>query len=488
MVPTMIAAVLLMSTVAIGAKNNGDKVGVRVTVTQQALSYLKDEAIPLAEAAALAAEIPEMTETVHVPVVGHVDLTLKNMKINRLSVQNSSIELNPSNSIGVSITGLDLDITLDWHYRESSWPHISDSGSGEGSTTHANGAVGFILGSDMTGHPTAKISTCGIDLSGLSIKLHGGASWLYDVIIDIFHKKIVKALDEGICKVLTTDVQAQLDKFLAEAPVQHVLGDHIAIDYSLADPNGIVITPDSLLIGSCQGEFFPEGGQPGQAPGKPVDMPTTVTDTQFQVFITDFSVESLGYTAVTAGLAQMLITKDMAPGMAKDFFATDFYGQYAPGILDKYGQGTDVALFLAIHQTPDVIFTTKDGVDVKAGVELTIRAKNQAGSFEDAFTVMLTCDVDGDAKVNGTIISGELTEVTATAALVSSHVGNVDIDGINDLVQFALSMGLDAVNEILAKGTPLPTLPGLEFVNPSIIYRDDYIVVATNIHFTLPSH
>jgi len=478
---SVLVTVLLLSAVALGI----NKIGVKVSITQGALDYLKDEMLPVAEAAALTAVIPDMTENVNVPVVGEVDMTLKNMKINRLSVQNSSVLLNSGNSISVGFTGLDLDITLDWHYRESHWPHLADSGSGEGSTTHASGNVALSLGSDSTGHPTAKIASCGMDLSGLSIKLHGGASWLYDIVINLFHKKIVSSLESEICKVLTTDVQTQLDNFLATVPIQHVLGNHLAIDYSLANPNGIVITPSNRLIGSVAGEFFPKGGQPGKAPGKPVTMPDTVADTQFQVFITDFSVESLGFAAVTSGLAEMAITKDMAPALAKDFFATDFYGQYAPGLIDKYGSGTEVSLFLAIHQTPDVIFSTANGIDVKAGVEMTVRAKSAAGKFEDAFTVLLSCDIDGDAEVNNITISGKLTNVSATASLVQSQVGNVDIDGFNDLVQFALSMGLDTLNEILAKGAPLPAIPGLEYVNPSIIYRDDYIVVASDIHFDL---
>jgi len=486
-VACVFVAVLLMSAVTMGVKNTGDKVGVKVSVSQNALTYFKDQLLPLAEQAALTSVIPDMTERVHVPVVGGVDLTLKNMKLNRLSVQNSSIILNSGNSIAVGIVGLNVDITLNWHYREVNWPHISDSGSGEGSTTRAGGNIVFSLGSDATGHPTAVITSCGLDLSTLSIKLHGGASWLYDAIINMFHKKIIESLDKGVCKALTTDAQAAISQFLAQAPVQHDLGFHLAIDYSLANPNGIVITPDSLLVGNVAGEFFPQGGQPGKAPWKPVTMPDTVADTHFQVFVTDYSVESLGYTAVTTGLAEMLVTKDMAPVLAQAFFVTDFYGQYAPGLVDKYGAGTDVALFLALHQTPDVIFTEANGVDVKAGVEMTVRAKNNAGAFEDAFTVLLSCDVDGDAKVSGSTISGELTDVTATASLVQTRVGDVDVSGINDLVQFALSMGLDAINAILAKGAPLPTLPGIEFVNPEILYRDDYIVVATDVKFDIPS-
>jgi len=479
---------LMLCSIALCAKSNGNKIGVKVAVSQGALSYMKDQMLPAAEQAALSAEIPDMDASGSVPVVGKVEIHLKDMKLERLAVGNSSITLNSGNAVGVTITGLNMDLKLAWHYRESSWPHISDSGHGTASTTHSSGKVAFSIGTDSNGRPTAKISTCQLDMSDLDVSLSGGASWLYNFVISLFHGKIVSALESAVCNTLTGDVQKQLDELLANIPVQEPVGDHLAIDYSLSSSNGIVITPEQFLIASSAGEFYPRNGQPGKAPGQPVEMPNSVTNNHFQIFASEFSAESLGFAAVTTGMTEMLITKDMAPSAALAFFVTDFYGQYAPGLIDKYGAGQDVALFLALHQTPDIILTQANGIDVKAGVELTIRAKNSAGTFEDAFTVLLTCDVDAIAKVDNTVISGQLTNVSATASLVSTHVGNVDISGINDLVQFALSMGIDSVNQILAEGTPLPSMQGLSFVDPTIIYRDGYLIVATNINFTPPSH
>jgi len=476
-------AVLMLSAVTMSAVNTGNKVGVKAVVSQNGLTYLKDYAIPLAEAAALAAVIPDMTETAHIALVGDVDLTLKNIKINRLSVASSSIVLNSGNIIAVSITGLNTDITLDWHYRQHAWPHIADSGSGEGSTTSAAGTVELLVGSDSTGHPTAQFATCGLDMSTLQIKLHGGSSWLYDAVISLFHKKIVKSIESGVCSALTTNVQAQLSQYLASLPVQHNLGKYFALDYSLAYPSGIAITPDGYLLGSCAGEFFPVGGQPGQAPGQPVKMPDNVASTQFQVFLSDYSVESLGYTAVKMGFAQMLVTKDMVPPLAQDFFTTGFYSQYAAGLLDKYGADAEISLFIDLQQTPDVIFSETEGIDVKAGVDMTLRAKNKAGTFEDAFTLLLSCVVDGEAEVNSTAIYGSLSNLEVNASLVQSQVGEVDVKGFNDLIKLAISMFLGVINDALAKGAPLPALPGMEFVKPVVTYKNDYIVVATGIHF-----
>jgi len=478
----LIASLLVVSSVA------STKAGVKVTINEKALNYLKDEMLPVAEQAALSAEIPDMTEPVHVPVVGKVDMSLKDAKINYLNVSESSIVLNSGNAIAIKVSGLEIDVTLKWHYREKSWPHISDSGKGEAYTSHASGNVVIAFDTDSTGHPTAKITGCSFDLSGLSISLHGGASWLYEVFVSLFHSKIVNALDSAINSVVTTQVQAQLSELLASIPLQQVVSDKIAVDYSLVENNGIIISPDKYIIGQCAGEFFPNGGQPGKAPGQPAQMPDTVKDKHFQIFISGFSFESLGFTAVTTGMAEMLVTKDMAPAMAQDFFSTDFYAQYAPGIVDKYGSGVDVALFLAIHQTPSVVFSKADGIKVEAGIEMTVRAKNADGKFEDAFTLLLASKIDGEADVKGNQIFGSLTDIEATASLVQTHVGDIDISGFNDLITFAASMAIDTINEYLAKGSPLPTIPGVDYVDPSLTYGDGYAVVATDIHFTPQSH
>jgi len=61
---------------------------------------------------------------------------------------------------------------------------------------------------------------------------------------------------------------------------------------------------------------------------------------------------------------------------------------------------------------------------------------------------------------------------------------SVDCSGIGDLFQFGLSIGQDFANEILAKGAPLPTMPGMKLLKPSIVYQDDYMLIASDVNFT----
>lgn len=483
----IVSLILLATILAVATANTGDKVGVKVTVSEAALGYLKDQMMPVAEAKALAAQIGDMEARASVPVVGKVDMKIRDMKLNRLHVSNSTIELIAPDTLAVGFTGLDLDVTLRWHYREVKWPHVADSGRGEGKTTRASGRVVFAIGTDAQGRPTAKIRECGLGLKDLSLKLHGGASWLYNAVISLFHGKIVRAIDGAVCGALTGDVQALLDKMLAQIPVQEPLGRYFAIDYSLANPGGIVMTAAHELVASSQGEFYPQGGSPGKAPGAPAAMPDSVARAMFQIFISSFSAQSLGYVAASQGLVRRDFTKDQAPLMAQAFFTTDFYAQYAPGLVAKYGAGQEVELHFEMHSTPSVAFSARDKAIVRAGVEMTVRARPAAGAaFEDAFTVLLMATCVGSAKVENTVISGELADANATASLVQSQVGDVDLNGFNDLITFALSMATTAVNEILAKGAPLPSMQGLDFVNPTVLYRDGYIVVTTDIKFTPP--
>jgi len=214
-------------------------------------------------------------------------------------------------------------------------------------------------------------------------------------------------------------------------------------------------------------------------------MPDTIADKHFQIFASAFSAESLGYAAVTAGICEMLVTKDQAPVLAQAFFTTDFYSTCAPGIIDKFGSGKDVALFLALHAQPSIKFSQADGVLVSAGIEMTVRGPGASG-WEDAFTILLTTNADAVAKVNDTVISGELLNANATASLVSTHVGDVDVNGFSDLINFALTMSMDTVNALLANGAELPSMEGLSFVDPAIVYRDGYIAVITDVNFTPP--
>ena len=67
----------------------------------------------------------------------------------------------------------------------------------------------------------------------------------------------------------------------------------------------------------------------------------------------------------------------------------------------------------------------------------------------------------------------------------STEVGKVDLlDDLLDLVSGAIQkFGLPAINQILAKGIPLPSSDNMRLKNTVLAPRDGYVLVASDFDF-----
>lgn len=54
----------------------------------------------------------------------------------------------------------------------------------------------------------------------LSVKAPGPFGWLYDVLLSLFHDKIVSAINKDVAHALRSDVPKALNAYLSEVPAQ----------------------------------------------------------------------------------------------------------------------------------------------------------------------------------------------------------------------------------------------------------------------------
>jgi len=464
---------------------SGIKTGAKISMSQNALNNIKNQLLPLALKAAKGANIPDMGQKVKAPVLGKVNFNLKNIRIDTLSVKKSSILFSGKNQLVLSLSDVAIDVRFGWKYRQSSFPHVHHSGKGSCRTSNAAANMIVAIGVDAKGRPTAQIVQGNVNVGSLTIKVSGTASWIYNTILKAFRGKIVSAIQKALNTSLVAQLQNIVNKLLASVPTQRNLGPHLSIDYSM----GFLGISNNRLVAGSNGEFFPKGSQPGKAPGQPVAMPDSIANKMIQFFISSFSANSLGYSIYNSALGSKTISADGVPAAAKNFFKTGFYAQYAPGIIKKFGANSDVQLTLGLKQAPNVIFKQGKKIEIKAGLMLTVRVKDPSSKqYKDAFTALVDSSLHGSLKVTDTVITGHLDDATAgKASLVQTQVGSVQVDGISDLFQFGLSIGQDYINnDVLSKGAPLPTMPGMKLYNPSVVYMDNYIAVVSDMSFTPP--
>lgn len=73
---------------------------------------------------------------------------------------------------------------------------------------------------NSNGVPIVKSSGCAINIGGFSLKLHGGASWLYNLLLKLFRKQIEDAVQKAIDSTACSTIENSLNKALASLPLK----------------------------------------------------------------------------------------------------------------------------------------------------------------------------------------------------------------------------------------------------------------------------
>src|SRR6218665_2854674 len=129
------------------------------------------------------------------------------------------------NDAGVSIRG-------NWRYDYNVWQiNFGDSGSFTGSASGGSISISASLGLQYTGHPTISGSGCSCSISSVSIRLSGGASWLYNLFIDHVERPVRDHLQSKICEAATNILNGNASRLLTSFPIQRTVATDYLFDY-----------------------------------------------------------------------------------------------------------------------------------------------------------------------------------------------------------------------------------------------------------------
>jgi len=460
------------------------KTGAKLVIDQKGLNYFKNVMLPFVENLVLTTTFPDITGTTGTPI-GDIDYSVQRLKLSSLSIDTSNIALTPPKSIVVSAANIAAEATMAWGYYGHIWPHVRDNGTAVAKISKTSATLVFVLGADATGHPTLATSGCGLTLGTVDIKLSGGASWLYQIFVNILVPLLKGTIQSTICTQLPAAIDAMANEQLSTLPVMEPIGFGLGIDYML--PTAPVVGQFGLSL-STRGEMYAVNEGPGHTPGSPVALPDgEIADAEIELVLSEWTLASVAYSAWHAGLLSKLLTQNDVPPAAAQFFTTSTYSAYAPGLVKKYGAKQPVALALAVKAAPVVLAATK-GFTVDAEVLLAILGKNPAsGAYEEAFEMLLDVDAEGTLSCRGDNITGELDVLDANTTLVETFVGEVDVSGFSDLVTFVLSMAEDLVNSFLVTGFPIPSFDGVSVKSPAVKWGPRYVLISGDVKYVPPT-
>jgi len=92
-----------------------------------------------------------------------------------------------------------------------------------------------------------------VSVGNLNIHLHGGASWLYQIFVNVFSGQIKNAIGNALQNAISTNINNGLNHVLSTLPLDIPIGGGVDIDFKLL--GNPIFTSTSMTLPEL-GEFY----------------------------------------------------------------------------------------------------------------------------------------------------------------------------------------------------------------------------------------
>ncbi|XP_051528278.1 bactericidal permeability-increasing protein-like isoform X2 [Myxocyprinus asiaticus] len=408
----------VLALLTIVPEATGTNAGVKVKLTQTGLEYSRQIGIASIQQKLRTIKLPDIsgTETVH--PIGKVQYSFTGMQIVNLGLPQSALGLVSGTGISLSINNAFINLHGNW--RVKYLRIIKDSGSFDLAVSELTISTTIAVMSDDTGRPSVSMTNCAATVGKVSIKFHGGASWLYNLFSSFIKKALHNALQKQICP-LVEDSIADMNPHLKTLNVLAKVDNYAEIEYSMvASP---VISNTSIDLGLK----IPSGS--------PIHLNTRT----FGVFIPQIA-------KMYPGLMMKLLVKTV-----KEPTLT-----FESNNVTVQASSTVTAYAIQPNNTLSSLFVLNLEGSVSARIYVT------------------------ELKLAGAVTLNKIDMSLAKSYVGPFKVTSLD----NIFTMVLKVAVIPKVNARLEEGYPLPAIGKMQLINTQLQVLKDYLLIGTDVQFT----
>nr|AKH45418.1 LBP-BPI1 [Apostichopus japonicus] len=466
---------LLVTLVGIGAVTLSTQPGFEARITQNGLNFLRDVGVAILKQKITSLTIPDQSGKASSPI-GHIKYELKGMRVTSFDIPSSTITTKPGVGLTVSLKGVSLSVHGDWKYK---YHFVSDHGSFDLSVSAVDASVTIHVGVDQGGRPTVSSSDadCYLNAGRVSIKLHHGASWLYNLFRDDFAHSIQKSMNKEVCTAIVKEINEDLEQEVSTLKVNIPFNDVAEIDYSLVAPPVF----NTSINTAHKGEVY-DINHHSEAPGPIPAIPSDPEDSRmFYMWITDYLANSAGYVLHNTGFLTYNVTQDNLPTGKISLNTSEFpIANFPPEITKQYpGRLMQINLNTT---SPPYINTLAHETNGTIEGDIAAYVVQPDNSLTYLFTLGVNLSLGVTVSINKTNLVWNATYGSADLSIVSSAMKDLPLKQLQGLFPLVCRAGLiPALNRKGESGIPLPSVDGYTFKSSSITYGEGFMKISTGL-------
>ncbi|XP_059452056.1 putative BPI/LBP family protein At1g04970 [Corylus avellana] len=454
-----------------------DQAFTSVVLSRQGLDFLKDLLVDKAVSSIIPLKLPKIEKSVRIPFVGSVHMVLSDTKIYEIDVSESYVKPGDA-GIVIIVSGATCNLSMNWYYSYSTWlapVEISDTGS---ASVQVEGLeVGLTLGLEND-EGTLKLSLmeCGCYVRDISIKLDGGASWLYQGMIDAFEDQIGSAVENAITKKLEEGI-LKLDSFLQALPKEIPVDDNASLNVTFVkDPslsNSSIGFEINGLFTERKRDLVPKYRSANTQPS--VFCPDS--SKMLGISLDEAVFNSASFLYYNATFMRWIV--DKIPDQS--LLNTAGWRFIIPQLYKKYPN--DPMNLNISFSSPPAIRIAENDIDATVNVDLIIDVLDSSEVIPVA-CISLVIRASGLVKIAGNNLAGSVKLNDFTMSLKWSNIGNLRLYLIQPVMWTIIqTVFLPYANSHLGKGFPLPIIHGFTLHNALIICSDSRIIVCGDVAY-----
>ncbi|KAJ6401400.1 hypothetical protein OIU84_016755 [Salix udensis] len=404
-------------------------------------------------------------------------MLLSNITIYQLQVLNSYVKPGDT-GLAIIASGTTCNLSMDWSYEYNTWIYpVEISDKGHASVQVEGMEVGLTLGlKNQEGTLKLSLMDCGCYVKDLSIKLDGGASWVYQGMIDAFEEQIGSAVENAITKNLGEGI-LKLDLFLQSLPKEIPVDDDASINVTFVDNPSL---SNSSVRFDINGLFTARKKVPIPMYYYKNTLPSvlcTEPAKMLGISLDEAVFNSASALYYDAKFMQWIV--DKIPDQS--LLNTAGWRFIVPQLYKKY-PNDDMNMNLTLS-SPPILKISEHNLDATVYADLIIDVL-EADQVIPVACISLVIRGSGSVGIAGNNLVGSVKLNDFSMSLEWSNVGNLRMYLIQPLMWTLIqTVFVPNANTHLAKGFPLPIIHGFTVQNAEIIFSRSKVTVCGDVAF-----